>query len=143
MWKRQVFMHRTQIDHFPWLLDLHSMPNKCLGGKKCPFQINAEHQVIICFCDLPKRGVSFNAGVVDQNIQPTERFDGFGYHPLSVGHFADIPLDCHCSPPKFSNRLDRLFCGLWMRDIIDNEVSSFFREPQRDCLTNALIATRD
>jgi hypothetical protein len=112
-------------------------------AKKRAFQVDVEDKVIIRFRDFPERSVLLDSGVIDQDIQPTQRLDRFHHHSRSVPHFADVRLDGHCPASDFFHHLDGLRRCLRMSDIIDDNVGSFFSEPQRDRLSNSLVATRD
>src|ERR1700684_3176287 len=115
-------MHRAHVDHFPGQFGLDSVANKGLGSKKSALQVNIKYEIIVCFCDLPKWSALLDAGVVNQDIQPSKRLNGFRHHSLGVRYFADIPLDCHCPSTELFHALNGFSRCLWMRDIIDDDV---------------------
>src|SRR5208283_2713237 len=95
-----------------------TMLNKRLRSKKGTFQINVKHQVIVGLCNLPEWRPSFDAGVVDENIQSAERFDRFFHHPLRIGYLSDIRLYRDRAMPELQRLFHCFVGGFRMRDVV-------------------------
>src|SRR5207249_11383258 len=73
--ERELFVHGADVDNLAWTPGGFALLNEGLRGKKHPLQVDIQHGIEIAFGDVPERRVLFDAGVVDQHVEPTQRLN--------------------------------------------------------------------
>src|SRR5260370_33708081 len=108
MRKRQLFVHRTDVDDLAARLRLHTLLHKSLGNKKWSFQIDVQDRVIVLFRDIPKIGAPLEPRVVHQDVYAPKLTNPLIDKELALGNFADITLNCHGFAASFLHAGDNL-----------------------------------
>jgi hypothetical protein len=143
MWKRQLFVHRTDVDDFPRPTSPAEMTHHGLRYEKHAFQVDVEDGVKILFCYVPEIRSLLEARVVDKDVDSAESRNSFLDESLSVGNYSDVRLKGSRSPLRGGDAGHHFIRPGFVFPIADCDVGAILRQTFRDRSTNSLIATRD
>jgi hypothetical protein len=105
---------------------------------------NADHLVEVVRGKLVRRPRDLDAGVVDEDVDPTELLDGIADHPDHVVLAGDVALDEHVTHAGLPDLVDAgvhllLRAGRFARhaQVVDRNVGAVLCEPDGDRLADA------
>ena len=136
-------MHRRDI-HDPAataLLD-HLLRGE-LRAEEGALEIDLEHLFVLLLGGVQDGRARFDAGVVDQNVEPAECFHGRGDQLSQVVDLADIGFDAHRLIAERRDLFHQRVGRFGMGDIVDDDVGALFRQLQDDRQSNAAVAASD
>src|SRR5712672_3893152 len=140
MRKRQLFVHRTDVDHLAASLGLHTMLYKSLRNKKWPFQIDIQDRVIVLFRDIPKIGPPLEPRVVHQDVYASELTNPVIDKALALGDSADIALNCHGLAASFLHGRDNFISAGLVGAETKHHIRALCRQTLHNGPANPLIA---
>jgi len=123
--------HRRDIDDFTISLLFH-IRNDGPAAKELALQVNVDNPVPVRFGDVidsPAAGEKYTPGVIDQDIDLAELFDGPGYHIAHLGAVGNIGGDRQ-RPASQPPDLLRDPGGAFRMQGVDDNVTTFAGELQ-------------
>jgi hypothetical protein len=86
MRKGKLFVDRANVDDFSAGSGLAAVIDERLRDEERTLEIDVEDEIVVGFGDIPEIGAAFEACIVDEDVDATERGDGVGDEllPLST-----------------------------------------------------------
>src|SRR4051812_33005516 len=119
-------MHGGDEDDFTALALFDHLARRNLAGDECAIEIDGEDAVPFLVGDVEKWPLDLDAGIADDDVEPTEFCHDLLNHALDVGTPADIAgKRCHVRAHFGRDRLRALRIELASDSVIKPNVSAF------------------
>ena len=107
--------------------------DRLAGAEKLPGQVDVDHGLPLVERHLGYSCITLQAGIGDQNIQPTERVDERRKHGLHVALFGHVGLQDDCMAAGLLDMPGELFSAFSAVEIIDSHLRARLRQCNRGC----------
>ena len=136
-------MHGADVDNLAWTAGGFALLDEGLRGEEHTLQVDVQHCIEIAFGDVPERRVLFDAGVVDQHVEPTQRLGTARDEVAYFRHSSKIGLDDRATPPERLYLGQRFFGAAGVAVVVDDDVGALFGETNGNAAANPLAAAGD
>src|SRR5712692_6016424 len=141
--ERLLFVDGADVDDLAGSFGLKEMPDHLLCGEEDALEVDVENAIIVFFGHFPKRRVSFDAGVVHENVEPAEMLDGRDDELPYVSRVRKIRLDHEATTARCFDDAQRFLRSAGGTVVVDDHIRALLGETFSDCATDALAAAGD
>ena len=93
MGEGEFLVHGADVDDLARRLAALQMPDEGLRDEERALEVGVQDEVVVVLGDVPERGVFFDAGVVDEDVDLAEAGDAVGDEFLRARDGAEIGAD--------------------------------------------------
>ena len=136
-------MHGADVDHLSGAPAGSQLVDESLCGEEHALEIDVEHLVVVALRHVPERRMTLDAGVVHENVEPTQPLPALLHERSHRRDRSEIALDRNRAAPRRLNSRHGVFSALRIAVVVDDDVRAFFGVANGNRLPDSLAAARN
>ncbi len=141
--ERQVLVDRADVDHLAAVPGGAAVLHERLRAEEHALQVHVHHAVVVLLGDVPEGRVVFDAGVVHQDVEASQRVDALRHQCAHGVDRCGVALKHRALAPRREDVAKGLLGALRIAVVVDHHIGALLRQPKRDATADALAAAGD